>query len=121
MANKPILDQIALRGGESLNALVLDKQFILTTRYGKLTLKKSDIFSIEFAAASSGKDSVRTSEGTVLEGALAPAQISVRTNLGGGAELKIPKSDIFVIVMLSQRGGSLSAKTSNTLSKLRTK
>lgn len=119
MANPKTLDQIALRGGESLNALVLEKKFVLTTRFGKLTLKKTDIFSIEYAAATSGKDSLRTHDGTVLEGDLAPNKVRVKTELGGGAVLTIPKADIFVIVMLSQRGGDLSSKTAKALSLLR--
>lgn len=119
MPNQKILDQIALKGGESLNALVLDKAFTLKTRFGNVKLRKKDIFSIEYAAAASGKDSVRTSDGNVLEGDLALKVLKLHLELGGGSTIEIPKSDIFAVIMLSQRGGDLSAKTSKVLAKLR--
>jgi hypothetical protein len=115
-----ILDLIVLRGGSSVNGMVLTQNFVLKTSWGgNLNFTKSQILEIHYRNPPTVQlDRILVSQaGTWLEGELLPDRVRVDID-GTGQVVDIPKKDIISIVMLTNHPlGKLSGKTRKALTR----
>jgi hypothetical protein len=112
-----ILDLMVLKGGSSINGVVLTQNFILKTGWGNLSFKKSQILEIHYRNPLTVlKDRILVSQaGTSIEGELFPDPIRIDID-GTGQVVAIPKKDIISIVLLTNHPlGKLSRKTRKVL------
>ncbi len=97
---RAIREAVLLRDGTAINGEVLVKEFVLKTKFGTLTLAKSDILSVEYRNPVHVDDEVQVSAGTKLHGDLDPAVVPVRIEDSSNV-LNIPKTDIHTLVFFT--------------------
>lgn len=99
--SRQIQDLIVLKDGTSINGVVDIVTFELRTRYGTLTLRKSDILSIEYAKPPiTAQDEVQTSAGGRLAGDLQPSPVPIVVE-STGTRVEIAKEDVLALVFFT--------------------